>query len=83
MKSAVPEFDIAIRVKPELPWLRMVELTAHSYLTARAFPRKQVEQTSAAILEAAEQLIALCGEQNVTTPFEVGFTWQDEIVQVH
>ena len=83
MKSAVPEFDIAIRVKPELPWLRMVELTAHSYLTARAFPRKQVEQTSSAILEAAEQLIALCGEQNVTTPFEVGFTWQDEIVQVH
>ncbi|MFZ4441703.1 MAG: hypothetical protein ACOYOS_25130, partial [Syntrophales bacterium] len=73
----------AIRVKPELPWLRMVELTAHSYLTARAFPRKQVEQTSAAILEAAEQLIALCGEQNVATPFEVGFTWQDEIVQVH
>lgn len=83
MKSTVSEFDIAIRLKPELQWLRMVELTAHSYLTARAFPRKQVEQTSAAILEAAEQLIALCVEQNVATPFEVGFAWQDEIVQVH
>jgi putative peptide zinc metalloprotease protein len=83
MKSAVAEFDIVIRVKPELQWLRMVELTARSYLAARAFPRKQVEQTSAAILEAAEQLIALCVEQNTATPFEVGFAWQDEIVQVH
>lgn len=83
MKSAVSEFDIAIRVKPELQWLRMVELTARSYLTARAFPRRQVEQTSAAILEAAEQLIALCIGRDVAMPFEVGFTWQDEIVQVH
>ena len=83
MKSIGAEFDISIRVKPELPWLRMVDLTARSYLTTRSFPRKQIEQTSAAILEAAEQLIALCVEKDVVRPFEVGFTWEDEIVQVH
>jgi len=83
VKGAVSEFDIAIRMKPELPWLQMVEVAACSYLTARAFPRKLVEQISAAIMEATEQLMAVCIERDVATPFEVGFAWQDEVLQVH
>jgi len=83
MKGIVSEFDIAIRVKPELTWIRPLELTARSYLEARSFPRKLVEQISAAIVEATEQLISLCIERDVTVPFEVGLAWEDEAVQVH
>jgi putative peptide zinc metalloprotease protein len=83
VKGAASEFDIAIHVKPELPWLQSVEVVACSYLTVRAFPRKLIEQISEAIGEAAEQLTAVCIERDVVTPFEVGFAWQDEVLQVH
>ncbi len=83
MKSAVPEFDISISVKPEFTWVRTLEDTVRSYLTARDFPGKLIEQTSAAVVEAAEQLIALCNELNNAEPFNVGFAWNDEVVHVH
>jgi putative peptide zinc metalloprotease protein len=83
MKSAVPEFDIVIIVRPEFPWVKTIEDTTRSYLTARAFPGKLIDQTGAAVVEAAEQLIALCTEQNASAPFEVGFAWKDELVQVY
>jgi putative peptide zinc metalloprotease protein len=83
MSTAVCDFDIAIHVKPEFPWVQTIEATACSYLTARGFPPKLVEQTSGAIVEAAEQLIALCIERNAAIPFKVGFAWKDEVVQVN
>ncbi len=83
MKETVLEFDIAIRVKPDLSWVQPVEAAARSYLTKRAFPHKLIEQTSAAVVEATEQLIALCARQNVSQPFEVGFVWREDAVQVH
>ena len=76
-------FDVAISVKPELPLVQTVEVTARSYLKARAFQPKLIEQTSSAIVEATEQLMALCIERNAAAPFKVGFAWADEVVQVH
>ncbi len=83
IKGAASKFDVAISVKPELPWVQTVEVTARSYLTARAFPPMLIEQTSGAIVEAAEQLMALCIERDVAAPFKVGFAWKDDVVQVH
>jgi len=83
MGTALYDFDIAIRVKPEFPWVHTVEAAARDYLKARSFPRQLIEQTSAAIVEATEQLIALCNEKDAAMPFEVGFIWKDQVVQVH
>jgi putative peptide zinc metalloprotease protein len=83
MKKIVSEFDVVIRVKPELAWIGPVELTARSYLKLRAFPTRLVDDTIAAISEAMEQFIALCIERDVTAPFDVGFVSQEEAVQVH
>jgi putative peptide zinc metalloprotease protein len=83
MGAAPYDFDIAIRIKPEFPWVHTVEATARDYLKARSFPRQLIEQTSVAIVEATEQLIALCNERGVAIPFEVGFIWKDQVVQVH
>lgn len=81
--GAVFEYDITIRVKPELPWLQTIDAAARSYLTAREFPGRLIEQTTAAICEATEQLIALCTEGNVVAPFEISFAWRDDAIQVH
>ncbi len=83
MNNTGREFDIVISVRPEFPWVRTIEDTTRSYLTTRAFPGKLIDQTGAAVVEAAERLIALCTEQNASAHFEVGFAWKDELVQVH
>ena len=77
------DFDIVIRVKPAFPWVHTVEAAARNYLKARSFPRQLVEQTSAAIVEATEQLIALCNQRDAAMPFDVGFIGKDQVVQVH
>lgn len=77
------DFDMVIRVKPAFPWVQPVEAAARHYLKARSFPRQLIEQTSAAIVEATEQLIALCNARDAAMPFEVGFIAKDQVVQVH
>jgi putative peptide zinc metalloprotease protein len=83
MKYTIPEFDVTITIKPELSWLSLVEDAARSYLTQREFPHRLIEQTSAAIGEATEQLISLCRGLDSAPVFEIGFVWQDNAVQVH
>ncbi|MCX5816089.1 MAG: metalloprotease family protein [Proteobacteria bacterium] len=83
MKKIVSEFDVVIKVKPELPLIRTVEAAARSYLKVQAFPPRLVDHTIAAIGEAMERLIALCIERDVAATFDVGFLSQDEAVQVH
>ena len=83
MGTALYDFDIAIRVKPEFAWVHTVEAAARHYLKARSLPRQLIAETCAAIVEATEQLIAVCAAKDSAMPFEVGFIWKDQVVQVH
>lgn len=83
MKSVGSDFDIVLRVKPDLAWIRLVGSTVRSYLKARNYPPRLVNAMIAATGEATEQLISLCGDLGKTAPFEVGFLWRDGVAQVH
>lgn len=83
MKTVASEFDIVLRVTPELAWLRLVGSTVRSYLKARNYPSRLVNAMIAAVGEVTEQLVSLCIDLGKTAPFEVGFLWQDGVVQVH
>jgi len=83
MKIDVSEFDVVLRVKPDLTWTGLIASTVRSYSKSRNYPSRLVDDLIAAVGEAIEQLISLCVGSNISTPFEVGFLWQDEAVQVH
>ncbi len=83
MKIDVSEFDVVLWVKPDLTWTGLIASTVRSYSKSRNYPSRLVDDLIAAVGEAIEQLISLCVGSNISTPFEVGFLWQDEAVQVH
>ena len=76
-------FDIVLAIRPETRWLPFVEAAARSYFESHSYPRRLTDSCLSAIGEATEQIIALCIERSLDTPFEIAFIKQDAAVSVH
>ena len=76
-------FDIVLAIRPETRWLPFVEAAGRSYFESHSYPRRLTDSCLSAIGEAAEQIIALCIEQSLHTPFEIGFMRRDGAISIH